>query len=118
MAQLPAQTPSETGAALTYSPAANGDSFANTGAEILHVKNAAGSAITVTVPSRNTAPEVPGYGPVAKPDRQVIVPAGSDRLIGPFPTKAFNNPATSRVSLTFSSTPSVSVAVIAPRTAS
>ncbi|MFP5515467.1 MAG: hypothetical protein ACLGJC_20575 [Alphaproteobacteria bacterium] len=119
MAQLTAQNTSETGAALTYSPASStGDSFTNTGAEVAHVKNGGGSSIIVTVKSRNTTPDVPGYGPVSKPDRTITVPAGSDRLIGPFPPKAFNEAATGRVSLTFSSTTSVTAAVIAVRAAS
>lgn len=119
MAQLTAQTPSETGAALTYAAAgASGDSFTNTGKEVLHVKNGSGASVTVTVKSRNTSPDVPGFGPVTKPDRTVTIAAGTDRLIGPFPAKAFNDSATSRVSCTYSSTGSVSAAVIAVNTAS
>ncbi|WP_376957736.1 hypothetical protein ABNQ39_11445 [Azospirillum sp. A26] len=119
MAQLTAQKTSETGAALTYAAAGvSGDSFTNTGTEVAHVKNGGGSSITVTVKSRNTAPDVPGYGPVSKPARTVAVPAGGDRLIGPFPAKAFNEASTGRVSLTYSSTTSVTAAVIAVRAVS
>lgn len=116
MAQITAQAPSETGAALTYTAAGvSGDSFTNTGKEVIHVKNGGGSSITVTVKSRDTAPDVSGYGPVSKPDRQVTISAGGDRMIGPFPQKAFNEASTGRVSLTYSSTTSVSAAVIAVR---
>lgn len=119
MAQQSAQYPSETGAALTYAAAgASGDSFTNSGKEVAHIKNGGGSAVTVTVKSRNTTPDVPGYGPVAKPDRAVVIPAGGDRLVGPFPAKAFNEAGTGRVSLTYSSTASVSTAIIAVNAAS
>ncbi|MFD1627654.1 hypothetical protein [Azospirillum griseum] len=119
MAQLPTQRPTEAGAALTYAAAdPPGDSFLNTGKEVVHVKNGGGGPITLTVKSRNVAPEVPGYGPVAKPDRAVTIPAGGDRLIGPFPIKAFTEPTTSRVSMTYSSTTGVTTAIITVRDAS
>lgn len=119
MAQLIAQTPSETGAALTYAAAgASGDSFTNTGKEVVHIKNGGGAPITVTVKSRNTAPSVPGFGPVTKLDRAIAIAPGDDRIIGPFPQKAFSDPSTARVSMTYSSTTSVSAAIIAVRDAS
>ncbi|UKJ74479.1 hypothetical protein [Azospirillum brasilense] len=115
MAQISAQTTSEAGAALTYSSASGGgDSFTNTGKELLHVKNGGGSSVTVTLKSRNTTPVVDGYGSVSKPDVAITIPAGADRIAGPFPLKAFND-ANGRLSMTFSSTTSVSAAVIATR---
>lgn len=115
MAHKTSQTTSEAGAALTYTAAAaGGDSFTNTGREVVHVKNGGGAPVTVTVKSRNTTPDLPGYGPVGKPDVTVAVPAGGDRHIGPFPSRAFND-ADARVSLTWSSAASVTLAVIATR---
>ncbi|MBP2232565.1 hypothetical protein J2847_005894 [Azospirillum agricola] len=115
MAHITAQTTSEAGAALTYSAAgSSGDSFTNTGKELLHIKNGAGSPVTLTIKSRNATPSPDGFGPVSKPDRTVTVPAGGDRIVGPFPLKAFND-SNSRVSMTYSSATSVSAAIIAPR---
>ncbi|MBP2291043.1 hypothetical protein [Azospirillum rugosum] len=114
MAQISAQKLVETGAAPVMTNASTGgDSFTNTGSEALLLKNSSGSAVTVTLKSRNTAPVIDGYGTVSKPDTAITVPANGIAIAGPFPQRAYNDPATSRLSLTYTSSGATSVAVIA-----
>jgi hypothetical protein len=88
----------------TYAAAASGEgnSFANSGNTFLHVKNGSGSEVTVTIASTAV---VDG---LAVADATVAVPAGEDRMIGPFSTTTFG----STVTVTFSATTSVTVAAI------
>ncbi|MFC5359454.1 MULTISPECIES: hypothetical protein [Azospirillum] len=112
MATLSVQDTSEVGAALTYSNAAGGgDDFVNASDRIvLHVKNGSASPINVTIAAQTVAASVPGLGIVSKANQVVAVPAGGDRIIGPFPARAFNNPSTSKVSVSYSATTTVTVA--------
>ncbi|CAO3428687.1 hypothetical protein [Azospirillum argentinense] len=114
MALLTVQAISEAGAALTYAAAASGgDTFVNADDRtFLHVKNGSASSVNVTVTAQTTSTNVPGFGPVTKANQVVAVPANGDRLIGPLPTKAFNNPANSQVSVSYSATTTVTVAVV------
>ena len=117
MATLTVQEPSEVGAALTYANAAGGgDVFPNDGKTVLHVKNGGGSSINVTITAQTTAATVPGMGVVAKSNRVVAVPAGEDRMIGPLPTKAFNN-SSNQAAVSYSAVTSVTVAPIRVPTA-
>lgn len=61
-------------------------SFANDGRMFVHVDNGAGDPVTVTVESSIT---VDG-GLLAVGDLTVTVPAGEDRMIGPFPSGIYN----------------------------
>ncbi|MCW2242260.1 hypothetical protein [Azospirillum canadense] len=113
MATLSVQSISEVGAALTYAAAAaGGDAFPNADDRtFLHVKNGGGSSVTVTITAQTTTATVPGLGVMTKANRTVAIPAGDDRLIGPFPQKAFNN-SSNQVAVGYSAVTSVSVAVV------
>ena len=66
----------------------NGHEFANDGNVYLEVKNTGGAPITVTI----QAPAK--FGGVSLTNPTVSVPATTgDRLIGPFPTRIFNQAA-------------------------
>ena len=66
----------------TYAAAPSGLSFWDGGGVVLHVKNAGGGAVTVTIP-RNPV------GPLGA-DVTFVVAAGSEAFIGPFPPVAFD----------------------------
>lgn len=83
--------------------AAGGDEFANTGKEFLKVKNADAAGITVTLDIETA---VDGAAVV---DPTVSVGAGEEKLIGPFPTRHYNNAANGRVSFTYSAVANVTV---------
>jgi hypothetical protein len=72
------------------------------------VVNGSGAPITVTL---DIKPTVDG-GEVT--DRAVTVAAGARRRIGPFPTSIYNDPATGRAKVTFSSVTSVTVEAFKP----
>lgn len=112
MAELTVQTIVESGLEATFASAAGGgDTFANDSSErtFLHVKNGAGSDVTVTITAQSTSVKVAGFGTLPKANRTVVVTAGEERLIGPFPAKAFNN-ASGKVAVGYSSATSVTVA--------
>ena len=67
-------------ASYTAGDAANGHSFVNTGAEIIHIVNGSGSSRTLTIDNPVT---VDG---IAVPDPTVSITAGEERFIGPFPS--------------------------------
>lgn len=86
---------------------AGGDKVAPSDRGVLLVRNGSAASINVTV-------DVPGntkYG-LANPDVVVAVPAGADRLIGPFPGD-LANPTDGLVALTYSAVATVTVAAIA-----
>lgn len=108
MATLTVQNINRSGLEATYASAgAGGDEFTNNGSTFLHVKNGDGSAHTVTVASQ--------YAPVpaglAQSNVQVSVPAGEERMIGPFPTRAFND-EDGLTQVTYDAVTSVTIAVI------
>lgn len=106
MAAINAQVVTRSGLAPSYAAAsAGGDYFQNSGSEVLHVKNGSGSSVTVTIITQAT---VDG---MAVTDRTVAVPAGADRMIGPFPAGTYND-GDGRVQITYSATTSVTVGVI------
>ena len=84
---------------------AAGDEFANLGVEFIHVKNGDVSAHTVTIETSRT---VDG---LAVADRDVAIPAGEERLIGPFPKQTYDD-ADGKVQLTYDAVTSVTIAVI------
>ena len=57
----------------------------NDGAVILHIINAGGSDDTVTIVANKT------IGGLAVADQTVVVTAGEERFIGPFPPDIYNN---------------------------
>jgi hypothetical protein len=106
MATLTAQTISRSGLKPAYVSAnSGGDGFANTGNEFVHVKNSDSSSHTVTIATPST---VDG---LAVADRTVVVPAGEERMIGPFPTSTYSD-TNGYVQLTYSSVTSTTIAVL------
>lgn len=110
MAVLTVQDAAIAGLAETFAAAAGGgDSFANNGLCLLHIKNASGAPITVTVDDPGSP--APAGATQFNPDVAVIVPAAGERLIGPFPPFRFND-SNGRVNLTYSGVTTLTVAVV------
>lgn len=72
-------------AAVTVSDTVKVDS---TQRNFLHVKNGSGASINVTITAVKTSARVEGVGVVTVGNRVVAVPAGQERIIGPF-TEAY-----------------------------
>jgi hypothetical protein len=107
MALLTVQNITRAGTEPTYVAATvSGDTVNNAGNVALHYKNASGGAITVTIVTPNT---VDG---LAVTDRAVAIPAGEERIIGPF-QKAIYNDSTGVVSITYSGVTDLTVAALA-----
>lgn len=103
MADLAPQKASLTGLAPTFAAASSGgDTFANDGRTVLHVKNGSAAAITATVDSVTACDQ--GFDH----DAAVSVPAGGERVIGPFDQRRFG----ATVTVNYSATASVSVAAL------
>ena len=86
MAELTVQKTSLAGLGPTFVPAqAGGDTFENDGRTWLHVKNGGGSALTVQIDASQPC----NFG--FDHDASVSVPAGGERLIGPFPRERFGS---------------------------
>lgn len=114
MAALSVQTIVEAGLEWsTASAAGGGDTFANPTDErtMFYIANGGGSDITVTFNAQPASVPLPGYGDLAISDRAVVVTAGENRLIGPFPAAKFNN-ASGAVEVSYSSATSVTVAAL------
>ena len=75
-----------TGLNPTYTSAnADGHSVVNDGKKtFVHVKNGSASSINVTIQTPNTVDDL------TVSDRVVAVPAGAERLIGPFPVETYS----------------------------
>lgn len=84
--ELSLQTTVRTGLNPSYAGAtADGEGIDNTSQRVmLHVKNAGGGAVVVTLDTPGT---VDG---LAIPSLAVTVPAGEERFIGPFPRNVYN----------------------------
>lgn len=86
-----------------------GDEMPNDGKTLLHVKNAGGGSINVTLTAQVTSRDAgPGFGAYSLADLVVAVGAGAERIIGPLPRRAFNN-ASERVAIAYSGVTSVTV---------
>lgn len=104
MAILAVQKPGLAGAAPTFAAAAaGGDSFPNDGQTLLHVKNGHTAAQTVTADAVSAC----SFG--FDHDAAVSVPAGGERVVGPFPQGRFGT----SVALTYSGVTALTVAAIA-----
>jgi hypothetical protein len=101
--------PDLTGAAPNLVAVSSSDTFPNNGKRILHVKNASGSSINVTVDDPGSVS--PANATAFNPDDTVAVPAGAERYIGPFPVERFND-ANGNVNVAYSATTSVTAEVI------
>ena len=109
MAVLTTQTIIRTGTGLEpdyETCAAGGDSFVNTGTEFLHVKNGSGGSLTVTVTTPVTVDSL------AVSDQAYAIPAGEERMIGPFPCRWYASSGST--SITYSGVTSLTIAVIKP----
>lgn len=103
MALLEPQAPSLTGTTVTYVAAAvGGDTLGRTLSGVLRVKNGGASSMTVTV----VTPGNTKYGQ-ADPDIPVVVAAGTEVAIGPFPDALAVDGV---ISVTYSAVTSVTVA--------
>lgn len=106
MTTLAAQAINLTGLNQSYAAAsAGGDDFVNTGREFMHVKNGGAGSINVTINSQTLCDQ--GYDH----DVVVAVPAGGERIIGPFSPGRFND-ASNKAQITYSGVTSVTVAVL------
>lgn len=81
-----------------------GDTFANDGNTLFHVKNGSGGPLVVTVAA--ASPCNHGF----EHDVVVSVPATDERIIGPFPVQRFGR----TVSVTYSGVTTLTVAAIQP----
>lgn len=108
MATLTAQDIDRDGLEPEYAACtAGGDEFVNTGDEFIHIKNAAIDAQTVTIEVQKTVDSL------AVTDRAVAIPAGEERMIGPFPTATYND-GDDAIQLTYSGVITLTIAIIAP----
>jgi hypothetical protein len=86
---------------------AGGDKVPPNDRGALIVRNGSGASINVTV-------AVPGntrFG-LANPDVVVAVPAGADRVIGPFPSELADTATDNLVAITYSAVTTVTVAAV------
>ena len=103
MALLTHQAPKLSGTSITYAAAsAGGDTLGRTASGVLRVKNGSAGAVTVTV----VTPGNTQYGQ-ADPDIPVVVAAGAEVAIGPFPDALAVEGV---ISVTYSAVASVTVA--------
>lgn len=106
MALLTTQDIGYSGLGPTYGAAATGDTFAPGDGVFVHAKNGSAAAITVTITTPNT---VAG---LAIADVAVSVPAGGERMIGPFPRQHFGRSADGLAELSYSALTSLTIAAI------
>jgi hypothetical protein len=115
MALLNVQNISQTGLAPAFvACSVSGDSFSNNSDEstFIHVKNIGGAACTVTVTPFYSNTRVNGIGSVTISPISVVVPATTgERMIGPFPSGVFSDPA-GNVNVNYSSVASLAIAAI------
>lgn len=111
MATLTSQVINRAGLGPTYGAAAGGgDAMACGSGMFLHVKNASGAPITVTL----VVPTARAYEPnVAITSPAVSVPATTgDRMIGPIDAGTFLDPTTGLCTITYSGVTSLTVAAV------
>jgi hypothetical protein len=110
-AVLTVQKPTIAGVVLTYTAVNSSDKFTNTGKEFAHVKNGSGSSVTVTF----AAAGADEFGIVAAAhDVVVTVPAGSDRVVGPFDPHRFND-VNGQLTVNYSATTTITAAIFQGR---
>ena len=89
----------------TETPAGGGDTFVNTGREVLYVANGSGGSIDVTFTGQSAS----NFGVTS--NKVVAVGAGVTKVIGPFLTGWFDT-AAALVAVQTSSQASITVAVL------
>lgn len=110
MATLSTQTVTRSGIGPTYASATGGGDAMSCGTDMmLHIKNGAGSSMTVTlaIPSGSS-----GYPNVAYTSTAVVVPNAGERMIGPIQAPIYQDPTTGLCTITYSTSTSVTVAAI------
>ena len=108
MAALTPVSPSRAANDFSFAAAAaGGDTFANTGKEMVLITNGSGSGITLTIATTIT---VDGED-VA--DKEITIGAGETHLLGPWPANLYSD-GDGLVSLAYSLETSITVAVIKP----
>jgi len=99
-----------TGITPTFNAAnGGGDTFPNDGKTYVHVKNGSGGSLTITFDAVSGFNDA-AYGPITFTDTAVAIPAGEERIVGPFPPARFNN-TSGRVAMTYSGVTSLTVGV-------
>tara|TARA_R110000796_G_scaffold140782_2_gene256967 strand:+ start:906 stop:1250 length:345 start_codon:yes stop_codon:yes gene_type:complete len=92
MAVLTSQQISQAGIKpTTVTPAASGDTLANTAIQFFHVANDSGVAITATVVPVVTTVVDPLLGTLKKENAVLSLAAGEEGFLGPFEVDAFND---------------------------
>jgi len=113
MAVLTVARISSTKQAINLAAAAGGgDSFPNTGKELLAVRNAGAGSITLTVTASGAACDYGVAASTAHDQTHTIPNDSATYLIGPFPTRQFND-TSNRVQLAYSGVTSVTVQALA-----
>jgi hypothetical protein len=108
MATYTPVNPGIAGAATALTAVASSDKFTNSGNMILHVKNASGGSINVTIKDQTSAPA----GASSHDDDVVVAVAnGTEKLFGPFEPERFND-TNGQVTVQYSATSSVTAEVI------
>ena len=108
MATLTLQDIIRTGTGLepTYAACgAGGDEFVNEAGYFIHIKNGAGAPQTVTIATPVTTDGL------AVADVAIAIPAGEERMIGPFATATFND-GDDKVQLTYSAVVTLTIAIL------
>ena len=106
MATLTTQNISDTGLQPTYAAASGGgDAMVADSTSFLHIKNGAGSSMTVTLVTPGTVDNL------AVADRTITIAAGTDQMIA-VPDIYYKDPTTGLASITYSSVTTVTVAAI------
>lgn len=111
MATLTPQVVTRAGLGPTYAACTGGGDAAACGFDnFLHVKNASGGAITVTLAIPAGAS---GFSSAAYTSTAVSVPATTgDRMIGPLNPQLYQDPTTGLCTITYSGVTSLTVALI------
>lgn len=92
--------------AVDTAAAGGGDTFTNNGRTLFYADNQSGGPITITFD--DTGSVSPSEATSFDPDVELSVPAGEDRIAGPFPTSRFGTD----VSVTYSGVTSLTVAAV------
>jgi len=95
--------------------AANGNSFPNTGREMIEVTNGAGAPVTLTITTYGTY--AVGAVTYAIADPAISITNATSKVFGPFDKTLYNNTTTGHVDLDWSSGTSITARVIALGTA-
>lgn len=111
MGEYTVQTIDKDGLNPTYAAVSSSDTFNNPTDQrrLLHVKNGGGGSINVTIVAQDTSINVPGAGVQTISNIVTAVPAGEDRMFGPFP-EAYVDSA-GDVTVQYSGTTSVTAGV-------